>query len=124
MYRYLIIISLLFGGHASAHQFTPTYPVFKISHVPELVRLDMKLFNKREDINYYTFGVYDENWNKVVFAVPKKVIYVEHLQTVDVEIFVRRKEASKAKYVCSKSKVLKEDGNRPAVSSRICSKIK
>jgi hypothetical protein len=115
---------MFFGGYASAHQFTPTYPKFKISHVPELVRLDMKLFNKRSDINYYTFGVYDEDWKKVVFAVPKKVIRVEHLDTVDVKIYVRRREAHKVKYVCSKSKILKEGGNRTPVASRICSKIK
>lgn len=113
------------GGYASAHQFTPTYPKLVPSLVPGVFKADMKLFNKRQDIEFYVFSVYDKDWNSVPSATSSRYLRIPYLESRNVEIFVRQADADQVTYICSKSKILKGNGKQYApVSSRICSKVK
>ena len=63
----------------------------------------MTLFNLRKDVTYYEIGVFDENWEKVPFAVQEKLLSVNYLEKVKVDVFIRSKDRKRAVYVCSKS---------------------
>lgn len=124
MYRYLIILILWASGHVSAHEFTPTYPELKPSYVAGVLSAKMTLFNLRSDVEYYEFGVFDAEWNKVPFAMQNKIMKFKHLDKKTVEVYIREKDSKDAVYICSKSKLLVKGGSKTSVSTRICSKIK
>lgn len=127
MYRNLaILLGVLLTSHSYAHQFTPTYPTYQSSGVEGIYKLELKLFNKREDIRFYGISVYDKDWNKIPFAMTsEKVILVEYLQEVEIDVYVRHSDSDRALYVCSESKIIKGDREQvPLVSSKVCSKIK
>ena len=124
MYRYLIILILWASGHVSAHEFTPTYPKLKTSYVEGVLYATMTLFNARDDVEYYEFGVFDAEWNKVPFAIQNKIMRFKHLEKKKVDIYIREKDSKDAVYICSKSKLLVDGGSKTSIISRICSKIK
>lgn len=124
MYRYLIILILWASGHVSAHEFTPTYPKLKTSYVEGVLYATMTLFNARADVEYYQFGVFDAEWNKVPFAMQNKIMRFKHLEKKKVDIYIREKDSKDAVYICSKSKLLVDGGSKTSIISRICSKIK
>ena len=85
----------------------------------------MNIFNKREEVEFYVFSVYDKDWNSIPSATTTRYLRVPYLESRDIEIFVREGDADQVTYICSKSKILKTAGQQYApVSSRICSKIK
>ena len=43
----------------------------------------MTLFNVRRDVEYYEFGVFDAEWNKVPFAMQNKIMKFKHLDKKD-----------------------------------------
>ena len=53
---------MLWAFCASAHEMTPAYPKFKPSHVYGVYRVDLSLFNSREEIAYYAVELFDSNW--------------------------------------------------------------
>jgi len=123
MHRYLILLLIWISGYASAHEFTPTYPKMKQSHVENVVTTKMKLFNLRKDVEYYEIEVFNQNWEPVEVAVPKgNPIKISHLKTKMIDIYL--KNNSGARYICSTSKLILTGGGKTAVRSRICSKIK
>jgi hypothetical protein len=125
MYRYLILALIVWAsGHASAHEFTPTYPKLSYSYIPGVLYTTMTLFNVREDVEYYEMGVYDAEWNPVVFSVQDKIMRIKHLEKKKIDFYIREKDREDAVYICSKSKLIVEGGSRTSVISRICSKIK
>jgi len=124
MYRYLTLLMLWASGHISAHEFTPTYPELKPSYVAGVLSAKMTLFNLRSDVEYYEFGVFDAEWNKVPFAMQNKIMKFKHLDKKTVEVYIREKDSKDAVYICSKSKLLVKGGSKTSVSTRICSKIK
>jgi len=124
MYRYLIILMLWASGHVCAHEFTPTYPELKPSYVAGVLSATMTLFNARDDVEYYEFGVFDAEWNKVPFAIQNKIMRFKHLEKKKVDIYIREKDSKDAVYICSKSKLLVDGGSKTSIISRICSKIK
>lgn len=116
---------MLTSGHSvSAHEFTPTYPVLKQSYVQGVLYTTMSLFNLRQDVEYYEVEVFDNDWNKVPFAIKNKIIKTDYLQKKKIEVYIRERDKDKAVYVCSKSKLILEGGGKTAVESRICSKFK
>jgi hypothetical protein len=119
-----MIVMVLLSGHASAHQWTPTYPKLEPSYVPGVLQTTMKLFNSRNDVSYYSFGVYDKDFKPVEFATGERIIQVDYLGRRDVKIFIREQDRDKAVYICSRSKIVAKDKTATVVSSRICSKIK
>ena len=112
------------SGYASAHEFTPTYPKLKQSYVEGVLYTTMTLFNKRTDVQYYELGVFDAEWNKIPFAVQEDIMLIKHLETKEIDVFIREKDKDEAVYICSKSKLVIEGNSKTSLSSRICSKIK
>lgn len=124
MYRYLILLLVLFVGPSWAHEWTPTYPKFTMSYVSGIQRTNMELFNSRKDVRFYEIGVFDSEWNKVPFATESKVVQVKHLERKKVVVYVRDRDTERAEYVCSKSKMIIAGSNVASIASRICSKFK
>ena len=124
--RFVILLLLVsISGSSFAHQWTPTYPKLTPSYVNGVVSTVMVLLNKRKDIRFYEMSVYDTNWKRVPFVTNDRVTNLEYLDRKRVEIFVREKDASRARYICSKSKIISTTRDKLAIpSSRICSKIK
>lgn len=118
----LVLFSAVFT--ASAHQFTPTYPQFVSSFVEGVVYTKMELFNKRQDTEYYELGVFTATWEPVSFASEDKLIYVKYLQTKKFNVYIRKQDLGKATYICTESRIKKEDAVNTVISSKICSKIK
>lgn len=123
MYRYLILL-LVMSGYASAHEFTPTYPKLKNSYVEGVLYTTMTLFNLRKDVEYYEFGVFNAEWEKVPFAMQNKVMRFKHLEKKKIDIYIREKDKEEVVYICSKSKLIVTGRAKTSVSSRICSKVK
>ena len=122
----LSIILFLIGlsGYTSAHQFTPTYPELSLSYVKGVYKADMLLFNNRQDISYYSIGVYDKDWKPVKFATENRIVKMQHLERKNITVYIREEEKEEALYICSKSKTLVDEAQTSIVTSRICSKIK
>jgi len=124
--RYIMLLIMLgiCGQTAFAHEFLPTYPRLQLSYVPGVLHTEMELFNKREDIQYYEFSVWTEDWKRVPFATTDKIQQIGYLEKKRIDIYIREKDKHRAVYICSKSKRLKADETRTTIASRICSKIK
>ena len=122
--RFIILFLLLTGGYANAHQFTPTYPELEMSHMAGVLKAEMVLFNTRKDIRYYEVNVFDKDWNSVRFAIESKVIPIDYQETKYITVYISKKESNKARYICSKSRILLTVKEPSIVSSRICSKLK
>jgi len=126
MYRSVILFVALciLGGHISAHQFTPTYPVLQQAPIPGVSVLNMSIFNNREEIDWYSINVYDKDWNSLAFASTDKLINLNYLERKNIEVYIRTIDSNKLVYVCSKSKTLASVKNPSIITSRICSKVK
>jgi uncharacterized membrane protein len=120
----VVLLGVLAGGFSWGHQLTPTYPELETSYMSGVLKTEMHLFNSREDVTYYQVSVYDENWNPVAFATESKIIQMDYLDHKDIVVYVRKKDQEKAKYICTKSKILKGQSAPTLLASRICSKIK
>jgi len=87
----------------------------------------MKLYNTREDVDYYQIQVFDGYFNPIKFAInggQSDVINVSFRKTKVVSVYVPSSESSRVVYVCSRSMILKEEETASLLSSRICSKVK
>lgn len=115
---------ILLCGHVSAHEWVPTYPKLEQSFMPGVLQAKMRLFNKRDDVSYYTFEVYDKNFSHIKFATAERRLRVEYLEKKEVTIYIRVEDRGRAKYICSRSELLKRPDTVTLVSSRICSKLK
>ena len=122
MYRYLVL--LLLSWSAYSHEFTPTYPELQPSYVQGVLKVEMQLFNRRDDVFYYELSVRDKNSVDLPFATQEKIVQVRYLQTKTIEIYVREKDRDQVVYICSQSKLNKGAKAASAISSTICSKIK
>jgi hypothetical protein len=123
--KLLLTLFFVVGGPVSAHQFTPTYPRFETSFVQGVQQTKMELFNKRQEVWFYELDVYDKDWNKLPFASSQgKLIRIEYLETKIVDVFVKTQDVSKVVYICTESRLLKQDVKGTSVSSKICSKVK
>lgn len=124
MRLYIILFLIGLSGYTSAHQFTPTYPELSLSYVKGIYKADMLLFNNRQEISYYSIGVFDKDWEPVKFATENRIVKMEHLERKTITVYIRKEDKDKALYICSKSKTLVDYAQTSIVTSRICSKIK
>jgi len=123
--RYIMLsLLLIIGGHASAHEWMPTYPELRQSFIPGAYVTTLQLFNKRSDAEYYEIKVYDKDFNPVKFATPKRILKVEYLKKEKVDVYIKHEDRNKAVYICSSSKLVSEEASATIIASRICSKIK
>ena len=106
-----------------AHEMLPTYPQLGPSYVDDVLQVQMRMFNKRQDVEYYEISVFDKDWQVVPFVTGYRILKVEYLSHVKFDIYIRKSDASKAMYVCSRSKLRKDNNEGTVVSSRICSKF-
>ena len=118
------MILVMLVGSVNAHDMTPTYQKWKAAHVSGVLKTKMELLNKRKDVEYYEIGVFDSNWKNVPFVTTYKILKLPYTQKVTFDIYINESDRSRAEYVCSQSKLRKEDKVRTAVSSRICLKFK
>lgn len=114
----------LFVVSAIAHEMTPTYPKLRPSHLDNVYVTTMEMFNKRNDVEYYDIGVFDKDLKPIPFVSKYNVIKLKYLGHVTFDVYIRKADVSRATYVCSTSKLRKDDKKRTAVSSKICSKFK
>ena len=107
-----------------AHEMLPTYPQLGPSYVDDVLQVQMRMFNKRQDVEYYEISIYDKDLEVVPFVTGYMRLKLEYLSHVKFDIYIRKSDASKAMYVCSRSKLRKDNNEGTVVSSRICSKFK
>jgi len=125
IYAYVFVLLMVgIGRNAIAHEMTPTYPVFTYSHLSGVMKTTMSMFNKRADVQYYEIGVFDKDFNTVPFVTSYSVIKLDYLSKVDFDVYIKKDDTSRVVYICSRSKLKKDDSARTAISSRICSKVK
>jgi hypothetical protein len=103
---------------------TPAYPKMQQSYVKGVYVTKMKLFNRREDVEYYEIQVFTNEWKPLPFASTSKVLNVGHNRRKLFEVYIRSSDLDKATYICTESKVFKNTEQVTLVSSKICSKIK
>ena len=120
----LIFVLCLFGFQSNAHEMTPTYPVLDSSYINGVVVAKMKLFNRRQDVNYYEINVFTEDWKSVSFATTDRLLKVDYNKNKMFNVYIRFADVKRTKYICTTSKVFKGGNQETLVSSMICSKIK
>jgi len=103
---------------------TPAYPVLNSSYINGVVVAKMKLFNRRQDVDYYQIDVFTEDWNPVSFATTDKLLKVGYNKNKLFDVYIRFTDVKRTKYICTTSKVFKGGNQKTLVSSMICSKIK
>jgi len=119
-----LIGAILYLNVAIAHEMVPTYPKWRVSSYENVLVTTIEMFNKREDVDYYEIGVFDENFNPVPFVSSYKIMKLDYLKHVIFDVYIGKEDAYHAYYICSKSKLRKENTTRTAVSSKICSRFK
>lgn len=120
----LLFILLMVPAPSKAHQWTPTYPVWRPSYVEGVHVITMKLFNSRGDVDYYELQVLDTEFQPVPYASAERIMNVGHLKRKVVDIYVSSNDIERAVYICSRSKSLSDMESKTVVASRICSKSK
>lgn len=123
-YTFLVFLACMFGGPAMAHQFTPTYPKFESAFVDGVLQTKMEIFNKRREVEYYELGVFNKDWEPVTFASADKLIRVRYLEIKRINVYVKSEDIEKVTYICTESRLRKEDVKDTVISSKICSKVK
>ena len=124
MYRKVIAILLGLSGAAQAHEMTPTYPKMIPSYVTGVSVTNMLLFNRRDDVEYYEVGVFTEDWQSIPFATQERIIHLNLSQRKNFKIYINDRDLNRATYICTISKLKKDDVRTSGISSKICSKIK
>ena len=126
MYTCIKIGSIILGlaSSAYAHEQTPAYPKMKYSHVKNIVKYELSLFNQREDVRYYQVALFDKDFNSMPFSTKYRIIKVDYKEKVNFDVYVRKSDLDEATYICTISKMVKERSSRPVIASMICSKIK
>ena len=60
-----------------AHEMLPTYPQLGPSYVDDVLQVQMRMFNKRQDVEYYEISVFDKDWQVVPFVTGYRILKVE-----------------------------------------------
>jgi hypothetical protein len=120
-----IIALLLSASIASAHEMVPTYPAWwNATEANGLLKTNLSIWNRRKDVTYYEIEVFDRNFEPRQFATQEKVIKVNYLQRKTFSIFIKTEDRDNVTYICTRSRLLKDNVQTSGVSSRICSKAK
>ncbi len=109
---------------AQAHEMLPTYPRLKPSYVDDIMQVQMRMFNRRQDVEWYEIGVFDAKWDPVPFVTGYRILKVEYLSHVTFDVYIREDDAERAHYICSQSKLRRDDSEGTVIASRICSKFR
>ena len=116
--------ALIFMSTAvAAHEMTPAYPKLHSSSVPEIMQADLSLFNARDDVEYFSVGVFDAQWQPIAFASAQRVMHVPSGARKAFEIYIRQTDVQRVVYVCTTSMLRAGQEDNAIVSSRICSRL-
>jgi len=121
---YYALAMMLMSVAVSAHELTPTYPVIEPAYLSGVSVVQMSLWNRRNDANYYEINVYDVDWNPVNFATTERLMKIGYLERKIFDVYIRDVDKDKVEYICTVSKQLKEDVKSSGIKSRICSRMK
>jgi len=102
---------------------TPAYPEVKPSHVSDVVKVEMSLFNSREEIQYYQVDLFDLNWTNIPFSTTYRIIKIAYKEKKAFNVYIRKSDMDEAVYLCTTSKVRKSNKSKTLISSRICSRL-
>ena len=109
----------------SAHEMTPTYFDITPSFIDGVSRIEMSIFNKREDVRYYEIQVFDDEWNLIESRTGRNnLVQLEYLEKKVIDIYISESQEENVELVCSVSKILSADVDSSALRSRICSRIR
>ena len=122
--KVILVLGVVFCTSLQAHEMTPTYPKLVPSYMNGVYVTKMKLFNRRNDVEYYEIGVFTNKWKPIPFASTSKVIKIGYNKRKLFEVYIRAADIAKAVYICTESKVFKSTEQVTLIASRICSKIK
>jgi hypothetical protein len=117
------VLFFMLGSYAQAHEQTPAYPRILPSHVEGVVKVQLRLLNRRKEINYYEIGLFDINFDEIDFTTKRKIIKIDYQETIDFDVYLRKSDLDRAVYICTASKILKSNKSRAVVSSIVCSKL-
>jgi hypothetical protein len=116
---------LLLSASIQSHEQTPTYPTWKTSGINGIKKTNIRVWNKRPDIEYYEIGVFEEDLKTPIpFVTAYKVIPLAYLKEVKFDIYIRESNIEEARYVCSLSKLRSSNESQTLLVTRICSKFK
>jgi hypothetical protein len=122
--KYLFVILAMVTGLVHAHEFTPTYPRFQPAFVSGVHETTMYLRNLRKDVGFYEIDVFDSAWNPIVFSTIDKILPLRYMESKNVVVYVRASDVARVTYICSRSKLFKNEPSNTPIASRICSKVK
>lgn len=123
MYSKVVLIVMLLGFQAQAHEMTPAYPKFTYSHIKGVSVTKMLLWNRREDSSHFEIKVFSGDWKEIPFASTSKLMKVRHTKKHPFDVYIRNSDLDRVTYICTSSKSFKGEGQRTIVTSRICSKV-
>ncbi len=125
MYSKIILaLCFVFCSSVHAHEMTPAYPELKPSYIEGVSSTTMKLFNRRNDVEYYDIQVFTFDWKPVPFASEYKTINIGFNKSKIFEVYIRSEDIDTVVYICTESKLFKGTDQIALITSRICSKIK
>lgn len=117
-------LAFAMASAAQAHEMLPTYPRFAPSYVEDVMQVQMRMFNKRRDVEWYEVAVFDADWKPVPFVTGYRILKVEYLSHVTFDVYINKQDANRATYICSQSKLRRQKEDGTIIASRICSKFK
>lgn len=121
----VVLCLLLLNFAVHSHQQTPTYPEWTVSGVSGIKKTNIRVWNKRPDIEYYEIGVFEEDLKTPIpFVTAYKVIPLAYLKEVKFDIYIRESNIEEARYVCSLSKLRSSNESQTLLVTRVCSKFK
>ena len=122
MLRSLILL-ILISSSAIAHEQTPTYATWSPSHIEGAVKTEIKIFNKRDDVDYFEIGVFTPDFESLSFVTTWNIIEIGYLETKVIDIYMTEANSISAQYICSISKIRSGDQDQTGIESQICTKL-
>lgn len=125
MLKYMTAVAVVFmSTMATAHELTPTYPKFTPSYIDGVLVTKMKLWNRRKDVSYYEVQLFDEDWKPISFAAESRLIKMGYLEQKSFDLYIRESDLAKVEFICTTSKLLKDEVESTGITSKICSRVK
>ena len=122
MLRSLILL-ILVSSSAIAHEQTPTYATWSPSHIEGVVKTEVQIFNKRDNVDYFEIEVFTPDFKSLSFVTTWNIIEVAYLERKSIDIYMTEANSLGAQYICSMSKIRSEDLRATGIASQICTKL-
>ena len=122
MLRSLILL-ILVSSSVIAHEQTPTYATWSPSHIEGVVKTEVQIFNKRDDVDYFEIEVFTPDFESLSFVTTWNIIEVAYLERKSIDIYMTEANSLGAQYICSMSKIRSEDLSATGIASQICTKL-